>query len=75
MARRLLNIKVVTNVVVSLLIISGALISLSLPISLYYKSNDLSALTISSVITLLAGLLIKLSTRHHKDEEVKKRDG
>jgi len=75
MARRLINIKVVTNVVGSLIIISGALMSLSIPISLYYKSNDLSALTISSVITLLAGLLIKLSTRHHKDDEVKKRDG
>ena len=75
MARSLINIKVVTNVVGSLIIISGALMSLSIPISLYYKTDDLFALIISSSITLLAGLAVKYSTRHHKNDEVKKRDG
>lgn len=75
MARSLINIKVVTNVVGSLIIISGALMSLSIPISLYYNTDDLFSLIISSAITLFAGLFLKLSTRSHKNDEVKKRDG
>lgn len=75
MARSLINIKVVTNIVGSLIIISGALMSLSIPISLYYKTDDLLSLIISSAITLVAGFLIKFSTRNHKNDEVKKRDG
>ncbi|MBL4593588.1 MAG: TrkH family potassium uptake protein [Flavobacteriales bacterium] len=75
MPRSLINIKVVTNVVGSLIIISGALMSLSIPISLYYKSGDLNALILSSAITLLVGLALKFSTRHHKNDEIKKREG
>ncbi len=75
MPKSIINIKVVTNIVGSLIIISGALMSLSIPVSLYYKSDDLYALILSSIITLVAGLGIKFSTRHHKNDEVKKRDG
>jgi len=75
MPKSLINIKVVTNIVGSLIIICGALMSLSILISLYYKSDDLSALILSSAITLLAGLGLKFSTRHHKNDEVKKREG
>ena len=75
MAKSIINIKVVTNVVGSLIIISGALMTLSIPISIYYKATDLKALITSSIITLLAGLLVKFSTRNHKNDEVKKRDG
>ncbi|PCJ28087.1 MAG: potassium transporter [Flavobacteriales bacterium] len=75
MPKSLINIKVVTNVVGSLIIISGALMSLSIPISLYYNSGDLNALILSSTITLLIGLGLKLSTRHHKNDEIKKREG
>lgn len=49
--------------------------SLSIPISLYYKSDDLFALILSSVITLIAGLVLKFSTRQNKNDEVKKREG
>jgi len=75
MPKRLINIKVVTNVVGSLVMISGGLMSLSIPFSIYYKGSDLYPLILSTVITLLAGLGIKYSTRHHKNDEVKKREG
>ena len=75
MPKSLINIKVVTNIVGSLIVICGALMSLSIPISLYYKSDDLNAIILSSVITLLAGLGLKYSTKGHKQDEVKKREG
>ena len=58
MPRSLINIKVVTNIVGSLIIICGALMSLSIPISLYYESDDLNAIILSSVITLIVGLAV-----------------
>jgi len=75
MPKRLINIKVVSNVVGSLVMITGGLMALSIPFSLYHKESALYPLIYSTIITLLAGLTIKYSTRHHKDDEVKKREG
>lgn len=75
MAKSIINIKVVANVVGSLIMLSGGLMSLCIPFSLYYKSDDLFPLILSSTITLLAGLGIKLGTQKHKNDEIKKRDG
>ncbi len=75
MPKSLINIKVVTNIVGSLIIITGVLMSLTIPISIVYKGGALMPLILSSAINLTAGLLIKFSTRYHKDDEVKKRDG
>tara|TARA_B100000809_G_scaffold133200_1_gene130929 strand:+ start:13569 stop:15026 length:1458 start_codon:yes stop_codon:yes gene_type:complete len=75
MPKSLINIKVVTNIVGGLIIISGALMSLAIPVSLYYKSDDLYAISLASIITLLSGLGLKLTTRNHKNDEVKKREG
>ena len=44
MPKSLINIKVVTNIVGSLIVICGALMSLSIPISLYYKSDGTQSL-------------------------------
>lgn len=75
MAKRLININVVTNIVGSLIIISGALMSLTIPVSFYYKGHDITSNILSTVITLAAGLILKYSTRSHKNDEVKKREG
>lgn len=75
MPKSLINIKVVTNIVGSLIIITGVLMSLSIPISLVYKSGDHNSLIISSILTLVAGFGIKFSTRQHRNDEVRKRDG
>ncbi len=69
MPKSLINIKVVTNIVGSLIIITGVLMSLTIPISIVYKGGALMPLILSSAITLTAGLLIKFSTRYHKDEK------
>lgn len=75
MPKSLINIKVVTNVVGSLVMITGGLMALAIPFSIYYKGSDLYPLIYSTLITLIAGLAIKFSTRHHKNDEVKKREG
>lgn len=75
MPKSLINIKVVTNIVGSLIIISGALMSLTIPVSFYYKGHDITSNILSTVITLSAGLILKFATRHHKNDEVKKREG
>jgi trk system potassium uptake protein TrkH len=75
MPKSLINIKVVTNIVGGLIVITGVLMSLAIPISLYYNSEDLQAICLASSITLLAGLGLKLLTRKHKNDEVKKREG
>jgi trk system potassium uptake protein TrkH len=75
MSKRLINIKVVTNVVGSLIMISGALMCLTIPVSFYYKGDDITSNILSTVITLALGLILKFSTRSHKNDEVKKREG
>ncbi len=75
MSKRLINIKVITNVVGSLVIISGILMAFTIPVSYYYKGTDLFPLMISTAITLLCGLLLKYTTRKSENDEVKKREG
>jgi len=75
MPKSIINIKVIANVVGSLVMLSGGLMSLSIPFSIYYKSDDLIPLILSSVTTLMIGLVLKLVTRSHKNDEIKKRDG
>jgi trk system potassium uptake protein TrkH len=75
MPKNLINIKVVTNIVGGLIIITGVLMSLAIPFSLYYNSEDLQAISFASAITLLAGSGLKILTRKNKNDEVKKREG
>jgi trk system potassium uptake protein TrkH len=75
MSKRLINIKVVTNIVGNLIMISGALMSLTIPVSFYYKGHDITSNILATAITLFAGLFLKLSTHSHRNDELKKRDG
>ena len=47
----------------------------AIPFSLYYGEGDLYPLILSSLTTLFFGLIIKLRTQKHKNDEVKKREG
>lgn len=75
MPGKLINIKVVFNVVGNLIIITGLLMALSIPFSIYYNDRGLLPLVISSLTTLFFGLAVKFRTRKHKHDEVKKREG
>lgn len=75
MPKSLINTKVVANVIGTLIIISGILMALAIPVSLYYNEGGLYPIIISSCITLLTGLTLKLSTRKNSNAEIKKREG
>lgn len=75
MPKSLINIKVVANVVGTLIIISGILMALAIPVSVYYSDAGLNALIYSSIITFLFGLWLKYYTRNSEDAEIKKREG
>ena len=75
MASRFINFKVIANVVGGLIIITGALMALSIPISFFFDGTDLFSLCVSSASTIGVGVLLKILTRNNKNDEVKKRDG
>ena len=75
MAKKLINKSVVLNVVGTLIIITGVLMSLAIPFSFYYNDGMQSVFIKSTLITISIGLLIKYLTRKKKDDEVKKREG
>ncbi|CAG5080585.1 TrkH family potassium uptake protein [Parvicella tangerina] len=75
MPKRLINFRVVLHVIGSLIIINGVLMSLAIPFSLYYKDGMLLPFATSFSITLLVGLFLRIYTREHKNDEIKKREG
>jgi len=74
MPKKLINSKVIFNVIGGLLLIMGVLMLTSIGFSIYYK-EDLIPILLSSALTLLSGGLLKFFTRNSKDAEIKKRDG
>jgi trk system potassium uptake protein len=75
MSKQLINGKVIAHVVGSLIIINGFLMTLAIPFSYYYKDGAGLSLIISSAITLSTGLFLRINTREHKNDEIKKREG
>lgn len=75
MSKKLINWNVVIHVIGSLLIISGALMSLSLPFSFYFEDGMHYYIIISCIITLGTGIISRLLTKKNNNDEIKKRDG
>ncbi len=74
MPKKLINSKVIINVIGGLLLIMGVLMLTSIGFSIYYK-EDLTPILLSSAITLGIGGALKILTKNSKDAEIKKRDG
>lgn len=60
----MLNLKIISKIIGSLLCIEAALMGLCLIVSAYCKSGDLLAFIFSIVITLSVGAMLKLYGRH-----------
>lgn len=75
MSKKLLNYSVVINVIGSLLVINGIMMSLSIPFSIYHHDGVTLDITFSSLITFGVGLFMRIASRKSKDAEIKKRDG
>jgi trk system potassium uptake protein TrkH len=75
MANKFINYKVIANVVGGLIIITGVLMTLAIPVSLAYDGTALNALIIASILTIGVGVILKILTRYNSNDEIKKREG
>ena len=71
----MMKYRVVLNIIGFLLILNGLFILTGIGFSLYYKSDDISALLISGLGTSLCGLLLWFATRRSEIAELGKREG
>ena len=71
----MMKYRVVLNIIGFLLILNGLFILTGIGFSLYYKSDDISALLISGIGTSFFGLLLWLATRRSEIAELGKREG
>ena len=70
-----MNISLVFNLAGIVLIFSSLFMLVPFFTSLYYKGDDLPALGISFVVTLISGMLIYFLTKSREKVELKHRDG
>jgi trk system potassium uptake protein TrkH len=70
-----MNIGLVLNLVGIVLIFSSAFMVLPILVSIIYRGEDLSALSVSFLITLFSGILIYFFTKSQRKVELKHRDG
>ena len=70
-----MNYKVVLYIIGLLLILTGILMMLGIPFSLYYGSNDILSLVISGLITIVCGLILFLLFRKSDTKSIGKREG
>lgn len=71
----MIKYKVVIHIISFLLILTGFFMLSGIPFSIYYGSDDITALIISSLITVLTGFTGWFLTRRRSSEEVTKREG
>lgn len=72
---RSINFAVIGNVVGSLLLINGVLMSLPLFFSFYYEDGAAEGFIYSSSLTFLVGGALKYFLRNSNNDEIKRRDG
>lgn len=70
-----MNLKIILKIIGFLLILNGIAMLTAIPFSLYYGSDDISAILISGFITALTGSLLWFSIKSDPDEDISKRDG
>lgn len=75
MAKQLINFKVVANVVGGLVIITGVLMSLSVLVSYFTDGSALTSISTATLVTIFSGVLLKMTTKSHSNDEIKKREG
>lgn len=70
-----MNLKIIFRIIGFLLMLTGIFMMLGIPFSIYYKSNDISALLQSGIFTSAVGLIIWFFTRNPQNKELGKREG
>lgn len=70
-----MNFKVISYIIGLLLILNGLFMTLGIPFSLYYGSNDIPPLLISAIINIIIGLALFLIFRKCDTSDIGKREG
>lgn len=70
-----MNFKIILRIIGFLLMLAGIFMMLGIPFSIYYKSDDISALLQSGIFTSAVGLIIWFFTRDPQNKELGKREG
>lgn len=70
-----MNLKIILKIIGFLLILNGIAMLTAIPFSLYYGSDDISAILISGIITASTGSLLWFLIKSDPDEDISKRDG
>jgi trk system potassium uptake protein TrkH len=70
-----MNFKIIFRIIGFLLMLAGIFMMLGIPFSIYYQTDDISALLVSGVFTSLIGFVIWFFTRKQKKKELGKREG
>ena len=70
-----MNLKIIFRIIGFLLMLTGIFMMLGIPFSIYYKSDDISALLQSGIFTSAVGLIIWFFTRDSQNKELGKREG
>ena len=70
-----MNFKITFKIIGFLLILNGFAMLTALPFSLYYQSNDVTAILISGIGTAFLGSLLWFFIKTDPDEDISKRDG
>lgn len=70
-----MNYKIIIKIIGFLLMLTGFFMMLGIPFSIYYKSDDISALLQSGIFTSAVGLIIWFFTRNQQNKELGKREG
>ncbi len=74
MLKSKIDAKIIIRIVGLLLIIEGFFMFLCLPFSMYYSEGDFNALLYSGLITVSAGILLKLIAGKSQNENIGKRN-
>ncbi|WP_109832493.1 TrkH family potassium uptake protein [Reichenbachiella versicolor] len=69
------NYKVIINVLGLLILLNGAFMMTCVPFSLYFETDDLFPILVSSLTTMFIGFVTFVATRQNTSKELKKKDG
>lgn len=69
------NLPVIAQILGLLLLINATFMLICLPVALYQYEGDWVAISVSALITAVAGFAMRWSTRKNENRELKKKDG
>lgn len=70
-----MNFKIILNIIGFLLLLTGILMLPGIGFSIYYNQNDIIALLISSLITIVTGIFLLLLTKDSDKQQLGKKEG